>query len=136
MPSDRLAKHRLVVVGSLDGPWGLNFGGKLVLETPKPFTGFDGNYRGVSDGYNYPYYKVSQTPENRLGYHAFDMQITKTFDADRFGSLQVRFDVLNLFDFHNYAQYSDGYPKRPFYAYNGNITGVPRTLKLTLDYKW
>ena len=138
VPSDRLARHRLVVVGSVDGPWGLNFGGKLVVETPKPLTSFDGtNPKAVSDGTNYfQYFKEAQTPRNAFGYRSVDMQITKTIEAEKFGFLQVRLDVLNMFDFHTYSQFTDHYPLLPTYYTNGNITGVPFTMKLTLDYKW
>ena len=33
---DAIPKHRFVAAGSIDGPWGTVFGGKIVLETPRP----------------------------------------------------------------------------------------------------
>ena len=33
---DGVPKHRFVAAGSIDGPWGLTFGAKIVLETPRP----------------------------------------------------------------------------------------------------
>jgi len=34
--SNQVPKHRLVAVGSVDVPWGITLGAKVVLETPKP----------------------------------------------------------------------------------------------------
>ncbi len=40
--SSRVPKHRLVALGSYDAPWGITLGAKMVVETPKPLTNFDG----------------------------------------------------------------------------------------------
>jgi len=42
----------------------------------------------------------------------------------------VRFDLLNAFNTRNYAQLFDGYPGKPFYFTDGNLYGVPRTVKV------
>jgi outer membrane receptor protein involved in Fe transport len=133
--SDRVSKHRLVVTGSIDAPWGITVGGKLVVETPKPYVGFDGCCAAAADGYNYQWLKISQFPRDTLGYKAFDLQFTKAFDMGASGTATVRLDALNLFNWHNYAILNDGWPDRPYYARPGDISGVPRTLKLTLAWK-
>jgi len=43
---------------------------------------------------------------------------------------RVRFDLLNAFNTRNYAQLFDGYPGKPFYFTDGNLYGVPRTVKV------
>ncbi len=130
-------KHRLVLVGSVDGPWGLNFGGKLVLETPKPFQGFDGTTTGPSDGFNYTYYKTAWYPKDRLGYKNLDLQITKSQKLRNDSEFLLRLDLLNAANWHNFAFLTDAtWPNAPVYVTDGNITGVPRTLKVSLSYKW
>ena len=47
--SDAVPKHRLVVAGSIDGPWGITFGAKVVLETPRPL-----NEVAAAGGYRPP----------------------------------------------------------------------------------
>ena len=66
--SNQVPKHRLVAVGSIDGPWGIIFGAKLELETPKPFTAFDqDNFDEPANGFNYNYLKISQFPDRTSG---------------------------------------------------------------------
>ena len=36
LPSSAVARHRLVLTGSIEGPWGLLYGAKLALATPTP----------------------------------------------------------------------------------------------------
>ena len=61
--------------------------------------------------------------------------LAKDFTLPGSFSMLLRLDVLNVFNTRNYAQYTDGYPDRPYYFVDGNISGVPRTLKLTMNMK-
>jgi outer membrane receptor protein involved in Fe transport len=133
--SNQLPKHRLVAVGSIDGPWGFTVGGKLVVETAKPLTAFDGDGTAPPDGANYNYIKISQYPTNKIGYKTFDLQITKLLELPGHVSTQLRLDVLNLFNTKNYGTLFDGYPGLPYYFTNGDISGVTRTFKLTMNIK-
>jgi outer membrane receptor protein involved in Fe transport len=136
VPSRDVARHRLVVVSSVDVPWGFSLGGKLVLESPKAFQGFDGTTAGASDGFNYTYYKTGWYPTKKLGYKNIDLQLTKKFGMPGDSTLQLRLDLLNVTNRHNFAFLTDStWPEPPVYLRNGNITGVPRTLKLSLSYK-
>ncbi|MGH8263688.1 MAG: carboxypeptidase regulatory-like domain-containing protein [Steroidobacteraceae bacterium] len=135
--SPDVPKHRLVAVGSIDGPWGLSFGGKLVLETPKPFVGSDGTTTGPSDGFNYTYYQTAWYPKDRIGYKDVDLQITKSQKLPNDSEFLLRVDLLNAANWHNFAFLTDStWPNAPIYVTDGNITGVPRTLKISLSYKW
>lgn len=134
--SNQLPKHRLVATGSIDGPWGLTLGAKLVLETPKPYTGFDQFVDVQENGLNYNYLKISQYPKNTLGYKTLDLQLTKDIALPRNFSTQLRVDVLNVTNARNYAQLFDGFPDRPYYFTDGDLAGVPRTLKVTLNVKF
>jgi hypothetical protein len=51
---------------------------------------------------------------------------------------------LNVFNYHNYTSYVENFgyptgviPARPVsYSTTGNIDGVPRTLKLSVGFRW
>jgi hypothetical protein len=86
---------------------------------------------------------ISVTPKNFFGYRALDLQVTKNFDIANYASVYVRFDGLNVFNFHNYADTLLSFggngvanPNPVVYNYTGNINGVPRTLKLTVGAKF
>ncbi len=133
--SNQLPRHRLVATGNLDGPWGLVFGAKLVLETPKPLTAFDGDNLEPANGLNYNYLKISQFPKNRLGYRTVDLQVTRDFDVSG-AAVQLRVDALNVFNSRNFAFLFDGYPDLPYYFTEGDVAGVMRTFKVTLGVKF
>jgi outer membrane receptor protein involved in Fe transport len=134
--SSQLPKHRLVAAGSVDAPWGLVVGAKLVLETPKPYTNFDQFVDVQENGLNYNYQRISQFPKETLGYKSLDLQLSKSVDLPGDLSAQLRLDLLNATNAKNYAQLNDGYPGKPYYVTDGDIAGVTRTLKLTLNIKF
>ena len=135
--SNFVARHRLVAVGNVDGPWGMVFGGKLVLETPRAFTGYTYDNPPPQNGFVEQYRYLNQMVDNRIGYETFDFQVTKNFKISSAGTLQLRFDLLNAFNKYNYANYLyNNAPQPPVYDTNGNIRGVPRTFKLGLDVKF
>jgi hypothetical protein len=143
-----VARHRLVSTASVDGPWGLLFAAKLTLATPIP-------------GLNLACFNDSSTPSGCVpfsatppgqhflfggpifGYRSIDFQVTKNFRIYDNLSAYIRFDLLNAFNWNNFADYlydygSNGVLNRTPVLFNpvGNINGVPRTLKLTLGIKF
>jgi outer membrane receptor protein involved in Fe transport len=147
-----VAKHRLVVAGSNDLPWGLLFGYKLTLATPVPGInlacyGAPAPGNGSLGSGCLPY---SYTPSGSrflsgpiFGYRSIDFQITKNFKIYQNFSGYVRFDLLNAFNWNNYSDYiynagSNGVLGKPLVAYDstGNILGTPREVKLTLGVKF
>jgi outer membrane receptor protein involved in Fe transport len=134
--SGQVPKHRLVATGSVDVPWGLVVGAKLVLETPKPYAGFDQFVDVQENGLNYNYARISQFPKETLGYKTLDLQLSKSVDLPGDLSAQLRLDLLNATNARNYAQLFDGWPSIPYYFKDGDIAGVTRTLKLTLNIKF
>jgi hypothetical protein len=151
-----------VATGSIDGPWGLLFAGKLTLATPIPTTDSNACYgapqptgsnctpiSGTPSGAANPNDPHSIGPQgigiggDIFGYRSIDMQITKNFDLTAGYSMYVRFDALNIFNYHNYSDYisnwgSNGVLNQYPVSYNsiGNITGVPRTFKLTAGFRF
>ena len=148
-----VAKHRLVVTGTLDGPWGFVMGAKLTLATPipdlnqacygAPATNQDSN--GVAGS---GCYSASVVPpgEGRFllgpkifGFRDLDFQATKNFKI--YGALNayVRVDLINAFNWNNYVNYleswgSNGVRNKTPVIFNptGDISGYPRTLKVSM----
>jgi outer membrane receptor for ferrienterochelin and colicin len=149
--SNAAAKHRFVATGSLDGPWGFTFSGKLILATPLPWNGFQtcgtGCYYQHGEG-SYPIAGIPAASKFLVGgkiwgYREIDLQATKDFvinenDQTKF---YIRFDILNVFNWKNYADYSSNTGPGATgnvvaYNKNGNITGVPREAKFTAGFKF
>jgi hypothetical protein len=148
-----VAKHRLVATGSFNGPWGFVLGAKLTLATPipnlnlacygAPATNQDAN--GIS-GAGCRSLSVVPPGNGRFliggkiyGDRDIDFQATKNFKV--YGGLNayVRIDLLNVFNWNNYVDYIENYGsngvlnKTPvIYDPTGDITGYPRTLKLSM----
>jgi outer membrane receptor protein involved in Fe transport len=148
-----VAKHRLVVTGTLDGPWGFVMGAKLTLATPipdlnqacygAPATNQDSNGVAGSGCYSA---SVAPPGEGRFlfgpkifGFRDLDFQATKNFRI--YGALNayVRIDLLNAFNWNNYVDYleswgSNGVRNKTPVVFNptGDISGYPRTLKVSM----
>ena len=115
MLSSQVPKNRLVAIGTLDVPWGMNVGAKFVIESPKPQTNFNGigTSPGRTDppnGLNYNYFKISQEPPSSIGYLALDLQLTKSFEFGNGSAIQVRLDALNVTNHKNYDQFTSNVP--------------------------
>jgi outer membrane receptor protein involved in Fe transport len=140
--SSQVPKHRLVAFGSYDVPWGITLGAKMVVETPKPLTCICTNDPDLPppDGLNYNPLKSSRYPQDTIGYFTLDLQATKTFAFPNGSAIQLRLDVLNVTDRENYADIFqtdfDFDPDPPFYFKDGNLAGVPRTFKVSLNFNW
>jgi outer membrane receptor protein involved in Fe transport len=139
--SDVVPKNRLVAIGTMDLPWGLLGGAKFVIESPTANTGFNGigtapGRTDPANGLNYNYFKVSQFPASQIGYLALDLQLTKSFELGNGSAIQVRFDALNVTNHKNYVQFINTFPGPPEYFKQGDITGVPRTFKFSVNFNW
>jgi len=139
--SNAASKHRIVGTGSWAGPWGLTFAGKLTLATPvgrnvtsclpDPYV-FDNDAPCTAIGY---------TAESTLGYKSLDLQVTKDFEVGDVAALYLRLDALNVTNEHNLVDFTDttgtdGLVNGGDYNPIGNITGVPRTLRMTFGVKF
>jgi hypothetical protein len=139
--SNSVPRHRIVGTGSFGAPWGFVFGAKLTLATPTPvddIANFGLRYATGSNGT-----PISATPQNFFGYRSLDLQITKNFQIRNYGLVYIRLDGLNIFNWANYSDTINNWgangvpnPNPVTYNYNGNINGVPRTLKLMAGAKF
>ena len=149
--SSAAAKHRLVVTGVVDIPWGITLAGKLTLATPIPVATIGccflvPNSVGVQHEESAAYPMVGVPPGGHFliggpifGYRDIDLQATKNFELGHGMVLQMRFDALNVLNFRNYNDTIDnfnGSSYRPTYNPIGDLNGVPRTYKLTADLKF
>jgi hypothetical protein len=151
LSSPVIARHRLVTTGSIDGPWGLTFSGKLTLATPigSVFSTGCGTVVACNNGstnpQNWNNWLVAGAgrPSGTLGERNLDIAITENFHVSELAKAYLRLDILNV---TNTAIWDPGaeivnwtYGQSPDVKYNksgGPILGVPRTLKLTAGFSW
>jgi outer membrane receptor protein involved in Fe transport len=139
--SNAAAKHRVVATGSFAAPWGFMLAGKLTWSSPIP--------RNVTSCYvgtatfptGGPCNTYGLDVDGSTGYQALDLQITKNFELGDLGSMYLRLDALNVTNEHNLVDYidtsgTDGIITSARYAPFGNITGVPRTIRMSLGVKF
>jgi hypothetical protein len=161
--SNAAARHRFVGVGSIDGPWDMTYTAKLTLATPIPnndFVHYDYPNTAPNGANNLP---IAGTPSGGgnvnnpnaigpkkflfggdiFGYRTVDFSINKNFVLTETMALYLRLDILNAFNYHNYADYitnygSNGVLNQFPVSYNkiGNITYVPREYKFTMGFRF
>ena len=145
--SSAVPRHRLVLTGTADLPWGMQIAGKLALATSQPVSviyGCGANVPGCN-----PYNSIgggiagiaSLSPHEFLGYKALDLQLTKNFTF--FGlTAYGRVDVLNVFNWHNYdpgaiqTVFANGVPVSAHYNTTGPIVGSPFTIRLSAGIRF
>lgn len=140
--SNAAAKHRVVATGTYAAPWGLMLAGKLTWATPIPHTintFLNGPATFPSGAPGTP---VTIVPDGK-GYRSLDLQLTKNFELGNLGSMYLRIDALNVTNEHNLVDLDTS----DFIADNGlitggrfnpigNITGYPRTLRMSFGVKF
>src|SRR5690606_41882981 len=93
--------------GSIDGPWGMTFGAKIVLETPRPLNEVrDYGNRPADGSFSQP---IAIDPPGTgsfliggdiWGYRTVDFQATKVFNIGDH-ELSARVNLLNAFDYED-----------------------------------
>ena len=137
-------RHRIVSTGSFGLPWDFVVAAKLTLATPIPVNDIACNF-GPTPSYATGSFctPIAATPNNFWGYRTLDLQVTKNFQVSHFGSAYIRLDGLNVFNYQNYSDTTNNWfvngvaNSNPVtYNRNGNVSGVPRTLKLMVGAKF
>jgi outer membrane receptor protein involved in Fe transport len=145
LSSTAVPKHRLVLTGSYDLPWGLLLGGKFEIATPRYLDKIIGcpDTTTCNNGIGGTQIPINAHIPGSIGYRDLDLSLAKQFTIFQDVAGTVRFDVLNVFDFHNYDPNNaiwnpiGGQPiVAPTYNSSGPIVGFDRTLKLTTELKW
>lgn len=147
--SNAVAKHRFVGTASADLPWGITGSIKLTLATPLPKN--DVACYGAISETGSACRPVSGTPGGSKflfggdiwGYRDIDVQLTKDFVLSGDTKIYARFDILNLFNWKNFADYNTNWGSNGVFnpngvSYNriGNITYLPRTARFTVGLKF
>jgi hypothetical protein len=142
--SNAASWHRLVATGIVRGPWGTTLAAKGTVASPLPRNDvacFQAPGTFFPSGSSCT--PIAGTPKTKLGYRNLDLQATKSFDIAGASSLYVRVDVLNVFNYANYADYlvnwgTNGIRNPDPVRYNptGNLTGVPRTFKASMGWRF
>ena len=141
MVSNAVARHRIVATGSFGLPWDIQLATKLTWSTPIPGTTNSCLATGLFDN-GAPCEQVTFNPNSGgSGYTSIDLQVTKNFELGQMGSMYIRLDALNITGEDNLVDYqygtgTDGLIHRARYAPDGNITGVPRTLRASFGFKF
>jgi outer membrane receptor protein involved in Fe transport len=138
-PSKDVDKHRVVAAAVTDGllPWGLQFSAKYTWASGLPRRLVD-----CSDGFNACVAVEGKSRE----FNEMDVAVARDFGVG-FGKLNVRADVLNLFNTKNYGGFDDwvggpGNPQNYLGGDNPNLgkpnsmRGPMRTIRLVLGYKF
>jgi outer membrane receptor protein involved in Fe transport len=139
--SNAASKHRIVTTASYAAPWGFVLAGKFTLATPIPKNDIQCfNTAGTAFPQGGQCSPVAYTASG-LGYRSFDMQITKNFNIQDVSTLYLRFDVLNVFNVKNYIDYLNAFGPNGLitggaYDPHGNISGVPRELRMSIGAKF
>jgi outer membrane receptor protein involved in Fe transport len=138
--SNAAAKNRFVATGTYLAGWGVTLAGKFTWSTPIPHTVNSClNGPAVFDNLA-PCESFTYTLSGR-GYQALDLQATKNFEVGNLGSFYLRLDALNVTDVHNLVDFTDerdavGLVTGGQYTKTGNITGLPRTLRMSFGMKF
>lgn len=137
-------RHRIVATYTRDLFWGISAATKVELATPVAAAWIFGcpNGESVCNPYGGNTVYGASRPHNTLGYKDVDLQLSK--DVTFVHSLEgyVRVDVLNLFNWHNYNDIAVGSDSaqadylRATYNKQGNIVGVPFTVKLSAGLRF
>ncbi len=138
LASNSVPRHRFVATGSLDGFWGITFGGKLTLASPTPVYGTIPLDPVPTDTNLASSEPRSAKPDGTFGYKSLDLQATKEFELDGI-SLYGRIDVLNVFNWKNYVDVittNNNGTLTADYNADGNITGVPRMFKVEVGMRF
>ena len=127
-------ENRVVASGIVDGPWGLMFSGKAVWSDATPRY-----YQNCNvSSWSFCYFD-SYTPDD--DFRQVDLAMEKVFDTGTNIALRIRFDVLNVFDWTNYAGYEDwrggaNEPQNPLWGTPNAIALPTRTFKLGIGIDW
>jgi len=131
-----------MTTGTYSAPWGLMLAGKLTWSTPIPHAvGSTCLPAPELFANGAPCTQVAYTPDTTTGYQSLDLQVTKDFELGDLGSMYLRLDVINATNHENFVDFSDitgpnGIVNGGEYTETGNITGLPRTVRMSFGVKF
>jgi outer membrane receptor protein involved in Fe transport len=138
--SNAAAKHRLVATGTYSAPWGFILSGKLTVASVVPVTANSFLNAPAVFPSGAPGTQFAYVPDGK-GYRSLDLQITKNFELGDLGSMYLRIDALNVTNETNLVDRTDetgpdGLVTGGRLQPHGNITGFPRTVRMSFGVKF
>lgn len=103
LPSLNIPKHRVVITGILDGPWGVTYSGKATYASNVPKLAVNCNAAPDFDNCFFDPF----TPNGTFGTKQVDLAAQKNFDVGAGIVFRLRADVLNVFNTRNWNDYDN-----------------------------
>ncbi|KRA42990.1 TonB-dependent receptor [Pseudoxanthomonas sp. Root630] len=137
-------RHRLVMTGIYDLPWGVTASAKVTLATPPPLNSVVGWWEYGSATAVPPLIVSTDTP-GTLGTKQLDLSLSKRFDIAEDMAFEVRADMINVTNAKNYSSYrtvwgSGGVydPETSVVSTGNGVTSYtpPRTLFVSARLTW
>lgn len=139
--ADAAERHRLVLSGIKDLPWGLTGSTLITLGSGQAYT----QIRGNPDG-SVTFLPGSGEPDERIGPFAFaqvDLRLSKDFDLWNGHSFSIILDAINVTDETNfgYEQWVGGFIPAPGstnanFGQPSRLISPPRSFQVGLRYRW
>jgi hypothetical protein len=139
--SNAVPKHRLVATGTMSIPWGMRFAAKLTLASPIPHLVTSCLAAPAVFDNGAPCTAIAYAASDTIGYQSLDLQLTKEFEFGDLGAMYLRLDAINVTNHENFIDYidvtgPDGLVTGGGYNRAGNITSVPRTVRMTFGVRF
>ena len=142
-PAAGVSDHIIVAAFTYDLPWDIQFSSKLNLRSGEPFYGQQCDSFGPD--VCRPVQGILPREDfifnDAFAFRQVDISLARNFNlGQNRGGVYIRADVLNMLDYENFAPGgnrfigSDGNPD--FGRTEGNIQGLPRTVKLSAGYNF
>lgn len=128
-------KHRFVMAGSVDIPFGITLSGKFQIASPKYLAALIGT-AGTPPSRTVTSIETEGNGD-RWGYRQMDLSITKYVPLGFFSDesrLRFRVDIINLFNDRNYGGFSSVTGLRN--QSDLSLDGPPRTIKLSAGFSF
>lgn len=135
-----VSDQRMIMAGTYDLPWDIFLSGKLTLASPKSF-----QYLNCLNGNGQCVFERIE-PDDGGTFTQFDMAFSKEFSTGGLigdgTKLHIRLDLLNLFDTRNWGGFDlnrgniNSGINPNFGEHRDNLSGPPRTAKLSMAWSW
>lgn len=138
--SNAAPKHRFVATGTFAAPWGMRLAAKWTAASATPRNVISCFRAPAVFENGAPCTSFAYAPSN-MAFESLDLQITKEFSLGDLGEMYLRLDGINLTNHRNLVDYTDetgpdGLVTGGHFTPTGNITSVPRTLRMTFGVRF
>jgi hypothetical protein len=145
LTSSGVAKHRLVSTGIIDGPWGMTYSAKLILQTPIPISDiacYGAAMHCIPANADTPGTGRFLFGGPIFGIREVDLAANKDFDLTGGVTMYMRLDLYNVFNFKNYSDFNTNWGSNGVFnpvvnaVTTGNMYTYPRMLKFQMGFRF